>query len=83
MGQGTQSEDNKEHNASEMERFFTYQEIWYSQYVRPAIKEDVKDQFEKCSVPIIRKINDINTRLLLKSIALFMIVLILLLFKIS
>lgn len=82
MDHETQS-DKTEHKASEMERFFTYQEIWYSQYVRPAIKEDVKDQFEKCSVPIIRKINDINTRLLLKSIAIFIIVVILFLFKMS
>jgi hypothetical protein len=68
MEQETQSEDRVEHRVSEMERFFTYQEIWYGQYIRPAIKKDVKDQFEDCIVPIVGQVKTINTRLLIKSI---------------
>lgn len=78
-----QSEDKREHNASEMERFFTYQEIWYSQYIRPAIKDDVKEQFEKCTIPITEQVKKLNTRLLVKSIAYGIILLLIIIFSFS
>ncbi len=83
MAQEIQSGDKKEYSVSEMERFFSYQEIWYKQYVRPAIKEDVAEQFQKCSVPIVEKINEINTRLLIKSIAIFVVLVLTVLLSIS
>jgi hypothetical protein len=79
MDPETQS-DKAEHRASEMERFFSYQEIWYKQYVRPAIKEDVSTEFAKCSRPIIEKMKGIETRLLIKTIAFIIIIVIMLLF---
>ena len=83
MDHEIQSGDRVEHNAGEMERFFTYQEIWYSQYVRPAIKDDVKEQFEKCAVPITEQVKKLNTRLLIKSIAYGIILLIIIIFSFS
>lgn len=80
MEHETQSGDRVEHKADEIERFFSLQEIYYTKYVRPAIKEDVKEQFEQCSLPIVEKIKDLNTRLLLKTVLVIIIIVVMMVF---
>jgi len=68
MEQGTQSGDRKEYKGNEMEYFLTQQEIFYKNHIRPAIRQDVSDEFQRCVKPIHEKLGKIETRLLVKTI---------------
>ena len=79
----TQSEDRKEYKANYVDEFIVKQEIFFNEFIRPAIKEDVREQFQECSAPIVQKLKGIETRLLAKTVAFVILIVISLLVSIS
>jgi len=83
MEQGTQSEDKREHKGNEMEYFLTQQEIFYKNHIRHAIKQDVSEEFQRCVKPIHEKLVKNERRLLVKTVAFTILILITLFLTLS
>ena len=83
MEHETQSGDRVEHKGNEMEYFLVQQEIFYKNHIRPAIRNDVSEEFQRCVKPIHEKLGKIETRLLVKTIAFTVLILIALFLTLS